>query len=337
MAEEQLKISVVVVAYNEEKNIGACLDSLALLDYPLDRLEIVVVDNDSADRTRDIVREFMARLPRIRLVVNPVRGIGASRNVGLREARHDFLAFTDADCTAPPDWLSRLEKAFREARLEDPKVVAAGGSNTAPDDANRFRQAIAVAVRNFWGNHGSVQGRVIKDRMYVDHLPTLNVLYDRLRVVAEGSFDERMGNISEDVELSYRLRWRGYKLLYVPDAAVRHIWRTDYRSWSRNMMVYGKGRSWLMKKDRRFFRVMNMAPVGLLLCAAASPFVSFVPLYLIPVVHAALTACVSLGACAKAGRMDLILTVFNIYLVTHYSYGLGEVIGLIEPRGRIDA
>lgn len=337
MAEDPLKISVVVVAYNEEKNIGPCLDSLALLDYPLDRLEIIVVDNGSADRTREIVRGFMARHPHIRLAVNPVRGIGASRNVGLREARHDFLAFTDADCTAPPDWLSKLERAFREARLEDAKVVAAGGSNTAPDDANRFRQAIAVAVRNFWGNHGSVQGRITQSRMYVDHLPTLNVLYDRVRVVAEGGFDERMGNISEDVELSYRLVWRGYKLLYVPDAAVRHIWRTDYRSWSRNMMVYGKGRSWLMKKDRRFFRVMNMAPVGLLLCAVASPFVTVAPLYLIPVVHAVMTACVSLGACAKARRMDLLATVFGIYLVTHYSYGLGEVIGLIEPRGRIHA
>jgi hypothetical protein len=171
----------------------------------------------------------------------------------------------------------------------------------------------------------------------VDHLPTLNVLYDRKRVVEEGGFDAGMGNISEDVELSYRLNWRGYKLLYVPDAAVRHMWRTDYASWSRNMMVYGKGRSWLMKKDRRFFRVMNLVPVGLLLCALASPFVSFAPLYLIPVVHAAMTAFVSLGACAKARRMDLVLTVFCIYLVTHYSYGIGEVIGLIEPRGNIRA
>jgi GT2 family glycosyltransferase len=333
MTEECLKISVVVVAFNEERNIRACLDSLTLLDYPVDRLEILVVDNGSEDRTREIVREYA----RVRLIANPVRGIGASRNVGLREARRELLAFTDADCTVPPDWLSKLERAFREARREDPKVVAAGGSNAAPDDANRFRQAIAVAVQNFWGNHGSVQGLIIKDRMYVDHLPTLNVLYDRKRVVDEGGFDEKMGNISEDVELSYRLRWQGYKLLYVPDAAVRHVWRTDYRSWSRNMLVYGKGRSWLMKKDRRFFRVMNIAPVGLLLCALASPLVTFAPLYWIPVAHAALTALVSVGACAKARRLDLLGTVFAIYLVTHYSYGVGEVVGLLETRGRIEA
>lgn len=335
MPEERLKISIGVVAYNEEKNIRACLDSLVLLDYPLDHLDILVVDNDSSDRTQDIVREFSAKYSHLRLVVNPVRGIGASRNVALRSARHDFLAFTDADCTVPPQWLSNLERAFREARVENPKVIAAGGSNTAPDNANRFRQAIAVAVQNFWGNHGSVQGMIIKNRTYVDHLPTLNVLYDRKTVVAEGGFDQGMGNISEDVELSYRLNWRGYKLLYVPDASIGHMWRTDYGSWSRNMRIYGKGRSWLMKKDRRFFKVMNMVPIGLLLCAVASPLVTFAPLYLIPLLHAALTALVSVGACAKAKRMDLVLTVFNIYLVTHYSYGIGEVEGLIESRGSI--
>ncbi len=330
---ERSGISVVVVAYNEEGYIRECLDSLALLDYPRGEWDVLVVDNGSVDRTRDIVREFTMAHPHFRLTVNATRGIAASRNVGLREAGRDFVAFTDADCTVPPDWLSKLERAFREVRQEDPSVAAAGGSNTAPENANRFRQAVAVAVQNYWGNHGSIQGRILKHRAFVDHLPTLNVLYDRRLALAVGGFDEGMGDIAEDVDLSHRLIRRGHKLLYVPDAPVWHVWRTDPLSWGRAMMVYGRRWVWLLKKDPRCFRFVNMAPVGLVFCALASPFITRVPLYLVPAIHAAFTALVSLGACARARRMDLVPTVFGIYLITHYSYGLGEIVGLLKARG----
>ncbi|MEI7529904.1 MAG: glycosyltransferase, partial [Elusimicrobiota bacterium] len=153
MTEERSKVSIIVIAYNEEKNIPACLESLAALDYPRESYEVVVVDNNSTDATRRIVEEFSARDPRFRLIVNPVRGIGATRNAGLRAALYDLAAYTDADCTVPPEWLSRLEAAFREACREDPKVAAAGGSSIAPENTTRFRQAVHVAVQNFWGNH----------------------------------------------------------------------------------------------------------------------------------------------------------------------------------------
>lgn len=333
MPEERLKVSVIVVAYNEEKNLPACLESLIALDYPRDSYEVVVVDNDSTDGTRKVADGFSARDPRVRVVVNPVRGIGATRNAGLRAARHDYAAYTDADCTVPPEWLSRLETAFREARRDVPEIAAAGGSSIAPENTTRFRQAVHVAVQNFWGNHGSVQGKSLSDRTFVDHIPTLNVFYDRGLVLAEGGFDERMGNISEDVELSYRLRWRGYKLLYVPDAAVRHVWRTDHASWIKNMIVYGKGRVWLMKKDLRFFSVLNMVPVGLLLCTLAAPFFSRLPVFLVPLLYVVLTAYFSVSACVKARRPDLVLLVFGIYVLTHYSYGIGELVGLVRARG----
>ncbi|MFH1386994.1 MAG: glycosyltransferase [bacterium] len=330
MANEKIKISVAVVAYNEEKNIRECLDSLAHLDYPLEDIEVIVVDNNSTDRTREIVREF----PRFRLIVNPVRGIAASRNLALRQGRYDFLAFTDADCTVPTDWLLKLSLALLQAKRDDPSIAAVGGGNSAPESMNLFRQAIDIAVKTFWGNHGSVQGRIIKDRTYVDHLPTLNVLYDRKLILTEGSFDEEMGSMGEDVELSYRLKWRGYKLLYVPDALVQHKWRTDLRSWILNMVAYGRGRIWLMKKDKRFFSIMNLVPLALLLCTIMAPFVTIIPLYVIPLVYVILTALVSLFACARAKRLDLVLLVFAIYIITHYSYAIGELEGVIRTRGK---
>lgn len=333
MADKKLEVSVVVIAYNEEANIKECLDSLMALDYPSDRHEVIVVDNASSDRTAAVVREMIAGKGHMRLVSNPVPGIAPSRNCGLKESKYPFVAFIDADCTAEKDWLSALVSAMTEERARDPKIVAVGGPNISPEKTTEFRKAVAVAVATFWGNHGSVQGMVLGDRTYVDHLPTLNVLYDRELVLAEGGFDTGMGNISEDVDLSYRLGWRGYKLLYEPKAVVRHRWREDAWSWMKNMAIYGKGRSWLMKKDRRFIRPLVLVPIGLVLVTAISIFPQSFPLGVLPALYFAMTLAASIHACLRARRPALVPMVFFIYIMTHYSYGFGQLQGLVTRRG----
>ena len=332
MAGERLAVTVAIVAYNEAADIGACLQSLCALDYPRELYDILVVDNGSTDATRDITHGFAQRLPGLRVVVNPQRGVGAQRNTALRQAARDFLAFTDADCTVPPDWLSQLERAMREARAADPRVAAVGGPNREPEVCSRFRRAVAIGVKSYWGNQGSVQGALLERPASVAHLPTLNVLYDRKLVLAEGGFDEQMGNISEDVELSYRLRWRGYTLMFTPAAVVRHKWRGDISSWARNIVVYGKGRIWLMKKDRRFFHPLRIAPLGLLAATLLFPLTRL-PLYLLPALYLVLTAIASVQACLKERRPGFIIDVFVFFIVTHYAYGIGEVVGLLQPRG----
>lgn len=327
----RLAITVVVIARNEQRSIGACLESLLAQDYPAELHELLLVDNGSTDATPAIAAELAKTHPRLRVSVNPRRGIAPSRNHGLRQARHPFVAFTDADCQALPDWLSRLERAFREERAQDPAVVAAGGPNIAPERTCAFREAVAVAVSTYWGNHGSVQGAGPGRRCAVDHLPTLNVLYDKARVLELGGFDERQGNISEDVELSHRLGWAGHRLIFEPAAIVRHLWREDLWSWARNMEVYGKGRSWLMKKDRRFIKPHYLAPAGLLLAAAAAPLCP--RLLALPALHLALSALVAAYAGLRAGKPRLIPLVLAIYLATHYAYGAGQLHGLLAPRG----
>lgn len=333
MSETRLNISVVVIARNEEDKIEACLDSLLALDYPPEEHELIVVDNASTDATADIVDDYALKHRRLRRVAHLARGIAPARNRGLKEARHPFVAFIDADCTAERDWLSALERALREERDKDGAVAAAGGPNIPPEETTVFREAVAAAVTTYWGNHGSVQGAGPKRRCRVDHLPTLNVIYDKKTVLDAGGFDEGQGNISEDVELSHRLRWSGRALVFEPKAVVRHRWREDLLGWAKNMEVYGKGRSWLMKKDIRFAKPHHLAPAALVLATAAAPLCPQLPLAWAPALYAALTALASVYAGLKARRPGLIPLVFVVYAVTHYAYGLGQIHGLIAPRG----
>jgi cellulose synthase/poly-beta-1,6-N-acetylglucosamine synthase-like glycosyltransferase len=218
--------------------------------------------------------------------------------------------------------------------MKDDRVAAVGGPNLMPADSTFFRRAVAIAVSNYWGNHGSVQGAQFKARVLVDHLPTLNVMYDRSRALQVGGFDENQGNIAEDVDISHQLRWRGYILIYESRAIVRHRWRESIWTWAKNMEVYGKGRSWLMKKDRRYIKLQLAAPLLTLLSLLAACFFPISVWLAAPfAAYLAMTALVSLYACLVAHKPHYVFHVFVIYIVTHIAYAVGQIHGLMSPRG----
>jgi succinoglycan biosynthesis protein ExoA len=337
-------ISVVVIAKDEEKCILRCLKSLAAQDFPQEQFEVVLVDNCSTDATSAIAHALIPEFPILRVIENPIRGIAASRNAGLHAAKHDVVAFIDADCEATVNWLSTLARVFFEESAKDPKVVAVGGPNRMPDDPTTFRRVVAVATTTYWGNHGSMQAKVVSQRVEVDHLPTLNVIFDKKTLFDFGLFDLGQGNISEDVDMSHRLRKEGYKLLFEPSAVISHRWREDIWSWMRNIEVYGKGRTWLMKKDPSHIKPQFAAPLLLLIAfvfAILAPFCfalglpkwAVAALALPFATYCSLNLLMSTFACISSGKPQYLPAVFVVYLVTHLSYGVGQIHGLFASRG----
>ena len=111
-----MKISIIVPCYNEENNIGSCLDSLIEQDYD-DVFEIFVVDNDSQDGSQKIISRYSQLHSSIKFFIEKKRGTAAARNRGIRHARYEHIAFIDADCVAPLNWLTKLaDKALYEAK-----------------------------------------------------------------------------------------------------------------------------------------------------------------------------------------------------------------------------
>lgn len=124
-----MKASVVVPTYNEEKGIEAFLRQFERQTLPRSEFEIVVVDGDSKDRTREIAAHHADRV-----IVQTSKGIGGARNDGVAAARADVIATTDADCTIPPGWLERIVKDF-----EDPGIVALCGPDGPSDGGWKAR------------------------------------------------------------------------------------------------------------------------------------------------------------------------------------------------------
>jgi cellulose synthase/poly-beta-1,6-N-acetylglucosamine synthase-like glycosyltransferase len=121
-AEIEPSVTVVVAAYNEETVIERRLENLLALDYPAEKLRVVVASDSSSDRTDELVQAVAAREPRVRLLACPRGGKVAAQNRAVRESESEVVAFSDANATWAPDALRLLVRNFA-----DPDVAYACG------------------------------------------------------------------------------------------------------------------------------------------------------------------------------------------------------------------
>ncbi len=106
-----MKVSVVIPAYNEEDFIGNCLNSLKKQSEPPD--EIIVVNNNSTDKTNSIAASY-----NVRIIHKNKPGMIPARNAGYDEAKYDIIARTDADSILPPDWVKKIKLDFEQADID---------------------------------------------------------------------------------------------------------------------------------------------------------------------------------------------------------------------------
>lgn len=111
-----LSATIVIPALNEEKFIGRCLASIQKLNYPSELIKLVVADNGSIDKTREIAGQYTTGV-----ITVPRQSIGHTRNVGAGETDSEIIAFIDADIVVHPDWLTKAIDHF-----QDIEVVAVG-------------------------------------------------------------------------------------------------------------------------------------------------------------------------------------------------------------------
>lgn len=130
-------LTVVIPTYNEEKNITNCLRSLERQTIPRNRYEIIVVDGKSKDRTVRLAKKIADKV-----IYQKSRGVGGARNDGIRMAKADLVANTDADCTVPPFWIEKIIKGF-----QDPRVSCVFGPVRPIERSTKYKYY--VSMNNF--------------------------------------------------------------------------------------------------------------------------------------------------------------------------------------------
>jgi glycosyltransferase involved in cell wall biosynthesis len=226
-------ITVVVCAYNEERRLGECLDSLTRVDYPA--LQVVVCDDGSTDRTLEIAR----RSPFVVLAL-PHGGLSAARNAGLSAATGEIVAYLDADAACHAEWPYHLALAF-----ENPRVVVAGGPNLPFPDAGVVERAVALSPGN------PVEVLIGDDR--AEHVPGCNLAVRRSALEGIGGFDTAYTTAGDDVDVCWRLMDQGGQVAFSPAAQVHHHRRDSVRGYLRQQRGYGRAERMLAGQHRHRF------------------------------------------------------------------------------------
>jgi glycosyltransferase involved in cell wall biosynthesis len=220
--------SIVVPTYRRPGRLAACLETLAALDYPRDRFEVIVVHDGSGSRAPGRMAEVRDRIA-LTILAQPHAGPATARNTGAARARGDFIAFTDDDCMPEEDWLRALA-----ARIVSAPSHAIGGRtiNALPD--NLYSSATQFLVDYLYEWHAAHRG--------APFFASNNLAVPAELFRARGGFHPGFPLAAgEDREFCQRWARCGGWMTYAPEAVVRHAHPLTLRSFWRQHFTYGRG------------------------------------------------------------------------------------------------
>jgi cellulose synthase/poly-beta-1,6-N-acetylglucosamine synthase-like glycosyltransferase len=233
---KSLKISIVIPAFNEGKNIIECVRSLKAQGFPKNDFEIIPVDNNSTDNTLELIKNL-----NITYTVECKKGPAAAKNAGIKIATGNIIAFIDADCIATKDWVKNIVSGF-----DKPDVGCVAGSISAMGDDN------LSPLERFLIEKGHLSQTQHIEHSFLPFAATANAAYRKQVFDKIGLFDEKLF-IGEDADLSWRMQlFTNYKIKYIPDAEVFHPYESRPKELFRQKRRHAYGSVVLYRKYRKY-------------------------------------------------------------------------------------
>ena len=230
-----MRLSVIIPCYNAAETIAAQLEALSSQDWP-HPWEIIVVDNNSRDRTVELVKQFQPHLANLRLVeAAEKQGSAYARNVGARAAVGEALLFCDGDDEVAPGWVMAMGQALQQYECVAGRL-----------EAEKLNEADRRAVRHCPQQQGL---QTYDYPPFLPHAATANLGLSKALHEKIGGFDESMRRLV-DTDYCWRLQLAGTKIHFVPEAVVHYRFRESLRETYSQAYLWGKYNVLLYKKYR---------------------------------------------------------------------------------------
>ena len=323
------RVSVVIISLNAERTIDECLRSLG--GQSVRPHEVLVVDGGSKDRTLTILGESSEKhgLP-LRVFTDPEGNKSTSRNIGFRASTGEIVAYLDADCVAPSDWLLNIEASIDSG----PGREMAVGGPYAPGQESGFAKATYHLLGVTAGRLTAQFMRCEDRRRYVKTVPGGNCAFSKPVLLRVNGFDERLYGC-EDGDLSNRIRAVGAKIAFIPELCVRHSWtgwdglgslaRVSI-SWGAHRVTASRIQPALSPRETLYFYLAFV--VGFLALTFYSVMNNGLGYLALGLVVSYSCACISIMALNSSLNIEAMLSP----LIFFVGYGAGLLKGFLTPR-----
>jgi glycosyltransferase AglE len=222
-------VSVIVPVYNDPKKIEICIKKLLRQTYPKNKYEIIIVDNNSTDKTPKVVRKYPVKL----FFEKNIQSSYAARNKGLKKAKGEIIAFTDSDCQPNKEWLENGVKSLLEKECD---LVAGKVSFLFKNKNNAYE--IYDSIYNV-----QQEEKVLKGEAATANLFIWKYVFDKI-----GFFPNNVKS-GGDATLTNRASSKGFNLVYEPTAELYHPTRNKKELLKKQIRVgYGQIPKWAIKK-----------------------------------------------------------------------------------------
>lgn len=320
-------VSIVIPCRNEEKFISRCLDSIVASGYPRNKLEVLVIDGMSEDKTRKIVTEYTRQYHFIRLLNNLKKITPVALNLGIRNANGEIIVRMDAHAEYPVSYVSKCTEYLNITNAD----VVGGPIITIPSKDTFIAKCIALIISHPFGV-GNSRFRTSIKKGYVDTVPFGAYRRDVFDKV--GLFDERLVR-NQDNEMSSRIIKNGGRIYFDPDLKVRYYNQSTISGLLRQAFRTGIWNIITVKINPSAFHGRHFVPLlfvtalltsGLL---ALFHFWSFLVFLLLVCLYGVAAAVSSFHIGIRMGiRYAVFLPV--IFFFYHVSYGMGSLIGILR-------
>ena len=318
-------VTIIIPMYNEEKYIARCIESVLHQDYPRDRMELIIADGMSTDRSPEIVGEYSKKYPWIRLVENPKRIMAGAMNRAIPLAQGSIIARMDAHSEYGLDYLSKCVYYLQKTGAEN-----AGGLCATYPGADTLMARCIAAITSNWLVVGGAAFRVSWRPRYSDSCvfgTWPREVYDKI-----GLNNEALGR-NEDNDINSRILRCGGKIFQTPavklkyynQATLRGLCRQAYGNGLWNLlMLWANASTWRFRYFATFFFDLWLVLFGML--SIWKP-VFLYPLLLAVGLYALMLLVVMVQVGFRKGWSLVLLVPFSVFCY-HVTYGLGTAAGL---------
>ncbi|MBK8444921.1 MAG: glycosyltransferase [Sphingobacteriales bacterium] len=319
-----LLYSVIIPVFNRPDEMQELLQSLS--EQSEKNFEIVVVEDGSSQPCEAVLQQFapVVGVP-FSYYFKPNEGPGIARNYGAARAQGDFFLFFDSDCLLPATYFAALNASLRERPCD-----AFGGPDRAHASFSPLQKAINYAMTSFFTT-GGIRGGSEKMDNFVPR--SFNMGFSRKVFEAVGGFPEvrfaAAKAAGEDIELSMRIRQKGFRVCLVPQAYVYHKRRSTWRSFFRQTFNFGVARVSLHRRNRGALKMVHLLPalfvLACLACVAAALFMQQWRWLALPLLAAAVFFA---DALRLEKNVHIALLSVAAAFVQLWGYGLGFLQGV---------